>query len=486
MKLITGDCVEEMKKLDPDSIDSIVTDPPYGLEFMGKDWDKLGTKQAQDWHYKWAVEAFRVAKPGAHIVAFGGTRTFHRLTCALEDAGWEIRDCLMWLYGTGFPKSMNVSKAIDKMGGRIGQSTLKLKQELRKRVKFSGKTGTQIDKECGFRAMNYLTIPVEGNRPDPWVDVLPSQQKWDIMCRVLGCDDKLDLMFVEAEREVVGKKKVIPGVAFSTTGPTELDITAPATDEAKQWDGWGTALKPAWEPIILARKPLIGTVAKNILEYGTGGMNVDECRIETNSTDAKAMERANTPNSGRMKAGGSPIGTFVRSNASGAMDTTKGRWPANVVLDEEAGELLDEQSGKIGSASGVRKKAKSGQQPFKTDRGWNQHSMTRDGATAPEDYGDSGGASRFFYCAKASRSERGEGNTHPTVKTVALMRWLCKLITPPKGIILDPFLGSGTTGIAAAFENFEFVGIDKEEEYVKLAQSRIDAHVNPNAGKFFE
>ena len=195
MKLITGDCVEEMKKLDADSIDAIVTDPPYGLEFMGKDWDKLGIKQSQDWHFAWAVEAFRVAKPGAHLVAFGGTRTFHRLTCALEDAGWEIRDCLMWLYGTGFPKSHNVSKGIDKAAGA-------------ERV--------VIEHRRKLQSYGY-----EGNN-------------------TYGND--LDRGGIQ-------------------------DITIPTTKSAKQWDGWGTALKPAWEPIILARKPLIGTVASENFEF---------------------------------------------------------------------------------------------------------------------------------------------------------------------------------------------------------------------------
>ena len=431
-ELIHGDCLAEMPNLPEAFFDSVVCDPPYGLSFMGKDWDH-GIPGPHFWR-----EALRVAKPGSYLVAFGGTRTFHRLTCAIEDAGWEIRDCLMWLYGSGFPKSLDVSKAIDKSAGA--------ERPVIGTWRPRGTARPKADGRGGYR----------------------------------------------------GKTAGIGSHADAFNG--ELSITGPATDAAKQWEGWGTALKPAWEPIILARKPLIGTVAANVLEHGTGGINIDGCRIPTSAADAKARERANTPNSGRMKAGGSPIGTFVRSSATGAMDTTKGRWPANLILDEEAARVLDEQSGYLKSGiAGVRRKPHSSVA---------MHSLGMKGAQEVG-YDDGGGASRFFYVTKASRKEReygcddlplnspgetvgrvdeslgtkspragagrtsGSRNHHPTVKPVALMRWLCRLVTPPGGVVLDPFMGSGSTGIAANQEDFDFVGIELCAEYVEIARKRL-------------
>lgn len=394
-----GDCREQMAALSPDSVDAIVTDPPYGLSFMGKAWDH-GVPGAEFWR-----EALRIAKPGAHLVAFGGSRTYHRLTCAVEDAGWEIRDCLSWLYGSGFPKSLDVSKAIDKAAG--------------------------------------------------------------------------------AKREVVGSKLGRPGMAKdgsnqrsgfdaafggAASGVLSTDITAPATDAAREWQGWGTALKPAWEPIILARKPLAGTVAANFTEHGTGALNIDGCRI----AGVKGV-----PASPRRAEQGAAYGELGNDPGTGSgWDAATGRWPANVVLDEEAAALLDAQSGDL------------------------------------QGRGNVGGASRFFYCAKASRSERNAGldgfpdrrvihqaqtlnngsgglrngdglpsqtkNHHPTVKPVTLMRWLCRLVTPPGGLILDPFCGSGSTGVAASLEGFQFIGIDTEQAYLDIAAARI-AHTQEAA-----
>jgi site-specific DNA-methyltransferase (adenine-specific) len=412
-----GDCLEVMAAMPAESVDAIVTDPPYGLEFMGKSLDApwkatsggfaspgIGARKTdwpsykgsnlnrceacglligqggspcrcekpkpkrqdaermrvfQEWCRVWAGETLRIAKPGAHIVAFGGTRTYHRLACALEDAGWEIRDSLMWLYGTGFPKSLNVSKAIDKATG-----------------------------------------------------------------------------------------------------------IAPSTDATKPWSGWGTALKPAFEPIILARKPLIGTVATNVLTHGTGAINVDGCRVSF-ASDAD-------------KESAFPGGKLLTSHSSGSLTgpgaaqeaqrsefsverNPKGRWPANVLLDEDAAAALDEQTGELSSG-----KMKAG-----TKR------ANRGGPTPEETKSETIGDSRFFYCAKASSSERHAAgdNTHPTVKPVALMRWLCRLITPPGGVVLDPFCGSGSTGVAALEEGFQFVGIEKEAEYAAIAAKRVGCEV---------
>lgn len=393
-----GDCLTAMREaFEDDTFDAIVTDPPYGLEFMGKGWDH-GIPGVPFW-----AEALRVAKPGAHLVAFGGTRTYHRLACAIEDAGWEIRDCLSWLYGSGFPKSLDVSKAIDKAAGAerevVGERT------------FQGKAA----------------------------------QDW----REKGGDN-------------------FNAGAPSSAGCTKtVAITAPATDAARAWQGWGTALKPAWEPILLARKPLIGTVAANVLAHGTGAINVDACRIgDFQNMTPSGVDRRNA----KLHELGYRPGEYPTGADEKTPNTPPGRWPANVALDEEAAAMLDEQTGDRPST--LTGRAEAGQ----------RHDLPRDnrsatgyhgGIPAGRVYADSGGASRFFYTAKASRRERGEGNTHPTVKPLALMRWLAKLVTPPRGVILDPFAGSGTTLLAAQAEGFDAIGIEREAEYVAIIKKRL-------------
>lgn len=358
--LIEGQCQDVLKGFDDNTFDSIVTDPPYELGFMGKKWDASGIAfQVELW-----TEVLRVLKPGGHLLAFGGTRTYHRMACAIEDAGFEVRDCLMWLYGTGFPKSLNIG------GGR------------------------------------------------------------------------------------------------------------------------GTALKPACEPIILARKPLVGTVAANVQQFGTGALNIDGSRIGTTK---------DVPASVRRAPQGSAYGDLSKDPGTGSgWDANVGRWPANVLLDEEAAAVLDAQSGSSTSRVGKPRGSK------KPGDGWG---MTATGA----EYADSGGASRFFYVAKPSRKERdlgcddlppksageatdreegtdglsspragagrtgGARNFHPTVKPVELMRYLVRLVTPSDGVVLDPFVGSGTTGMAARLEGFSFVGIDMTPDYCEIARRRIEA-----------
>lgn len=411
-----GDCLEVMATMEVESIDAIVTDPPYGIHFMGKSWDrptidanigrrdKLGpehwrragrskprsqsafanaateacgynfsqvaNEQFEEWCAAWAYAALRVAKPGTYLVSFGGTRTFHRLTCALEDAGWEIRDCLCWLYGSGFPKSLNVG------------------------------------------------------------------------------------------------------------------------------EGRGTALKPAWEPIILSRKPLVGTVATNVEKHGTGALSIDACRIQGQQGSGVWGSRQENCQS---TFNASPENQEYRS-----AHHESGRWPANVLLDEEAAAQLDAQAGEAGAFAPVR-----GTEP-RADGFSGPVYGAGNAPRAGPFYADSGGPSRFFYCAKASRSEREAGcehlpartgaeavdredgsagtqspragagrvatkvrNYHPTVKPVELMRWLVRLVTSPGGLVLDPFMGSGTTGCAAALENRRFLGIEKETEYIAIAKARI-------------
>lgn len=364
IELKHGDCLEVLRTMPDNSVDSIVTDPPYGLAFMGKKWD-YDVPSEDIWR-----ECLRVLKPGGYLLAFAGTRTQHRMAVRIEDAGFEIRDMIAWVYGSGFPKSLDVSKAIDRAAG--------------------------------------------------------------------------------AERNVIGTKAVTSNfddhngsmMSVSNSGGSNrahvVDITAPATPAARQWQGWGTALKPALEPITVARKPFPGTVADNVQEWGAGGINVDGCRVGTDEvkTIAPYLYRGNNGNS--MGAASERL----RTNGGGT-ESQLGRWPANLIHDGS-----DEVTGLFQGE-------------------------------------DTGSAARFFYCAKASKKDRDEGcegfeamksrNHHPTVKPTDLMRYLCRLVTPPNGVVLDPFMGSGSTGKAAVLERFSFIGIDRESEYVEIARCRIAA-----------
>lgn len=377
------------------SIDTVITDPPYGLKFMSSYWDH-GVPGIAFWQ-----EMLRIAKPGATLMAFGGGRTYHRLTCAIEDAGWQIRDSMMWLYGSGMPKSFNISKAFDKAAGAKGE------------VIGKGKAGA---------AFHYGN-PGEGG---------------------------------------FGKTAHKDG----GTASKEWDVTAPATDEAKLWDGWGTGLKPAFEPIVVAMRPLEGTFVENAKKYGVAGLWVDGGRVSLQENED--LEFLNNRSGGKRG--------FQKSNVYGdgeplpaGCDMSKGRWPANVVLDEESASLLNEQTGVL--TSGMMK---SGQQRKKSKGGGGYHGNMPDEATSAGTYGDSGGASRFFYCAKASPKERGKDNNHPTVKPLELMRYLCRLTkTPTGGIVLDPFAGSGTTILAAILEGRRAIGIEISEEYCEIARNRL-------------
>ena len=418
-----GDCLNIMPTLETESVDSIVCDPPYGLSFMGKDWDH-GVPGVPFWE-----AALRVAKPGAYILAFGGTRTFHRLAVAIEDAGWEIRDTVMWVYGSGFPKSLDVSKAIDKAAGA------------------ERKILTVVDPRSTFDGRKRGSLAINTN----WREAE-------------GRDDVRDL-----------SKKV---------------ITAPASEAAKQWEGWGTALKPAWEPIIVARKPIQGTVAENVLKYGTGGLNIDGCRVgidpKADASQLRTMNRSkkSEKNGWGMNQTGSDTPEVV---------SEKGRWPANLIYDgsdQVVGMFPVTTSGKM--PAGQRRLNSEG--PNRNTYGYMDPDITK-----RDTPGDSGSTARFFYCAKASREDRNEGlnnpgpqfhhgttlrkientdtkgNFHPTVKPTALMRYLCRLVTPPGGVILDPFMGSGSTGKAAAAEGFGFIGIELNPEYVEIADKRINS-----------
>lgn len=395
-----GDCLDILRELPDASVDAVCTDPPYALEFMGKTWDGWSTPAAfQEWCGLWAAECLRVLKPGGHMLAFGGSRTWHRLAAAIEDAGFEIRDSIAWLYGSGFPKSHDVSKAIDKAAG--------------------------AEREILGRSV----------RPDG------------------------------TSRTTTGSGRVAtPFVAHAVEG--DAFVTVPATPAAERWQGWGTALKPAFEPIVVGRKPLDGTVAANVLAHGTGALNIDGCRVGTDGgTRAPGFDS-------RAPESVSAYGHGLNGRSSERVEGL-GRWPANVVLDDTQAAELDRQSGTLSSGTmraGTERQARAGGTIYGTD--------SRNFLPA-DTYGDSGGASRFFptfrYEAKAPTSERprvGEV-AHPTVKPLDLMRWLVRLVTPPGGVVLEPFAGSGTTAEACVLEGFRCIAIEREADYLPLIVSRL-------------
>lgn len=400
MKLYNGDSIEVLKTFEENSIDACVTDPPYSLVsitkrfgkegsapaqygkdgsfsrlskgFMGKEWDGTFIEQNVDF---WK-EVLRVLKPGGHLLAFGGTRTYHRMACAVEDAGFEIRDQIQWLYGSGFPKSHNIGKIIDKKNS--------------------------------------------------------------------------------SEREVIGfdksgsKRNCMAGDFKG--GEYEL------TKGCSEWEGWGTALKPANEPIVLARKPLSEkTIVDNVLKWRTGALNIDGTRIELNQNidDPRLGGKGSWQTSKMAK-------NVYEGEYSGEQISSSelGRWPANVIHDgsEDVLKYFPDSKGQQGNVKGDEPRTGIygvfDRKPF-------------------EKRNDEGTSARFFYCAKASRKERGENNNHPTVKPVKLMKYLIRLITPKGGIVLDPFMGSGTTGLAAKLEGIDFIGIEKEKEYFDIATNRL-------------
>jgi len=440
------------------SVDSIVTDPPYELGFMGKSWDASGIAfNVEVWQ-----EALRVLKPGGHLIAFSGSRTYHRMAVAIEDAGFQIRDQIMWVYGSGFPKSHDISKGIDKRGGSIpSQNDFgKFLQNAKSKTKF---TISDINEALGRRTSNLWSHFIGDIQP-----LLPTFDQYLKLKEILKFDNSWDHLFIdEAEREVAGSKKSGIGSAFgegewASGQAQDVDITIPATDEAKQWQGWGTALKPAHEPMVLARKPLEGTVANNVLTWGVGGLNIDATRV---STDDTIPETSNN----NIKSNSYASDTSNRERDTTYIQNPQGRFPANFIHDGS-----DEVVALFPSTSPSPRGLIT--QGGKAGGGFDVGSSDGTRNTKFQGHGDSGSAARFFYCAKASKRDRNEGaiNNHPTVKPTDLMRYLCRLITPPNGTVLDPFMGSGSTGKAAVIEGFDFIGIDQSAEYVEIAKARIE------------
>lgn len=464
INLMQGDCLERMKEFDDNSVDSIVTDPPYGLSFMGKHWDK-GVPSAEIW-----AEALRVLKPGGHLLAFAGTRTQHRMAVNIEDAGFEIRDMIAWVYGSGFPKSLNVSKAIDKMDAAEAQQARRYR--FTEWVRSQGVTSKQIDEATGTNMGGHYTTAA--SQP-----AVATREHFEKLRPFFCCDvpewvERLvDERTVESEnfkqREVLATEtryneaSGIVSAGRDERKQIERKITAPATEAAKQWDGWGTALKPALEPITVARKPFKGTVAANVLENGTGAINIDGCRVgDFQNTTPSGVDRRNAK---LAELGYRPSEYQMGEKVP---DTPPGRWPANLIHDgsDEVVGFFPESKGQQGAVTGSEASSK-------TANAYGDFS-----ARSPsKPRADKGSAARFFYCAKASKKDRGADNNHPTVKPTDLMRYLCRLVTPPNGIVLDPFMGSGSTGKAAVLEGFSFVGIELESESFDIAKQRInEAH----------
>jgi DNA modification methylase len=710
-----GDCLDVLRELDDNSVDAVCTDPPYGLSFMSKEWDRFAaegrgskvrqrrarevtptgeghstsagpylaagvddTRQGghafQSWCQLWAAECLRVLKPGGHLLAFGGTRTWHRLACAIEDAGFEVRDSLAWMYGSGFPKSLDVSKAIDKRA--------EVNQETRRRIALVAEV-IRTHREAKGMERAEVSLAVVGTPSGAcwnWEhQQLPSVEMWPAIKATLNIPDRFDGLiegdreqFIAAEREVIGTRAgsrlaVAPGQGMDR-GAVDLDVTTPATPDAARWQGWGTALKPGWESVVvarkslpllarigshlddlgdecrqlasgaapssaptrhdspeartatapesaatrpegesarvtptgaaagspeatgtswsewqattclsivtswrrslavlsqptststtgttsettidlttlwsslsqitepntllsetspdglsfharivddlfgaallnwratqtltatgpatsatrpdslvgggprldlitLARKPLTGTVASNVLAWGTGALNVDGCRVGTTDVLKAGGPLTRLPGETRppghhgMHSAGAP--NTYESNPAG-------RWPANVLLDHEAAAMLDEQSGeRAGGAFPTAQKSHDA----------SSFSVTGGALSPPRQMGDSGGASRFFYTAKAGSDERPRANgvAHPTVKPLDLMRWLVRLVTPPGGIVLEPFAGSGATVEACILEGFRCVAIEREADYLPLIMQRIHRQTDPVA-----
>ena len=471
--LLLGDNIQLMKTIEDNSIDSVVTDPPYGLTsivkrfgksnsadaqygtdgvfkrsskgFMGKEWDS-DVPSVEFWR-----EVYRILKPGGHILSFGGTRTYHRMATAIEDAGFEIRDQLQWLFFTGFPKSHNIGKAIDK---RTDWSQYdNFKKMLKKRREELGLSQKKAYIKCKFPSKTF-----GGNS---WFEngKIPSKKDYLLIKEGLLLDDKFDALFEEVQRELVEVKKNSDSkgtIRFTGYGDWKV------TKGNSEWEKWGTALKPANEPICLARKPLSErTIAENVLRHGTGGINIDDCRIEyTSSKDEKHQQNI-------RKGIGKFFGGAGKSICVDPVST--GRFPSNVMIDESIGEILDEQGG------------------IKNQGHWsntNTNGFGEFGGGKSTYYGTGEkdkskiGASKFFYVPKPSKKEKSMGldqisNSHPTVKPITLISYLVRLITPPGGTVLDPYMGSGSGGISTLLEGFKFIGMEQDPEYFEIATARI-------------
>jgi DNA modification methylase len=469
-RILHGNNLDILPTLPDNSVDSIVTDPPYELGFMGKKWDSSGIAYSVElWQ-----QCLRVLKPGGHLLSFSGSRTYHRMVVAIEDAGFEIRDMISWISNKTFPKSLDIGKAIDKGQGHNRDRQLAFTAWMRK----SGLSQIECAQLLQPFAKNLESARAMAQHyySDKQQPAIATADIFDWLRPYLPeVPEEIERLVAERtgiewtaykNRQIVGQKLVPEGHAFASekygksTETKEVDETLPATTEAEKWQGWGTGLKPTVEPIVMARKPVQGTIASNVLKYGTGAININSSRISADMSEFYSKTGNPRSGKGHLKTYGA-AGEFGGDKANAP--SSAGRWPANLIIDEDTAELLDEQSG---------------------------------------------GASRFFYVAKASKRDRNEGldeledsvvgsysgnvandgnkigaqpdkpnqpakNFHPTVKPTTLMEYLIKLVTPPGGLVLDPFTGSGSTGKAAILQGFDFIGIEMTEEYLPIIEGRL-------------
>ena len=427
MKLILGNCIEELKKLKEDSVDSIVTDPPYELGFMGKKWDASGIA----YNVELWKECLRVLKAGGHLLSFGGTRTYHRMACAIEDAGFEIRDMLEWIYASGFPKSQNVGKAYDKKMGKLNYGLHKLQDALNNERKKKGLTLKDVNILWGAPENSGMAAHKLCDKSQPQ---FITNRQMEILNKEWELNGKYNFIYEEAEREFVGRGKagLTKGTIANFSGETEFDLTKGNS----KWEGFGTALKPAHEPIVLARKKLSEkTIVENCIKHGTGALDIDGCRIPTsdeiNSVEGgiKRRNRINQEQGFRPYKKG-----FDNQDKEIWEQNTQGRFPANLLVTDDA---LGEEKSRY----------------FDIDVWAEKHGLIQ--------------------TPKASKKERGEENTHPTVKPLHLISWLVRLVSKKGDTVLDPFMGSGTTGVACKQLDRNFIGIELNEEYIVIAEKRI-------------
>jgi DNA modification methylase len=534
-----GDVIEQLKLLEDNSIDSIITDPPYNLSFMGKKWDNKGApKEFQQWCAEWGQECLRVLRNGGYILVFGGTRTFHRVTSGLEDAGFTIKDCLSWNYGTGFPKSHNISKAIDKLGG--DPKFLKhMAHSLKSARKSRNMSISECDKLFCDSSTNWSWL--EGRRESINIPTLEQQKRivkeWPELEPIFSNFNKKGELKGQKKHSRSGGEDWAKKVGSQSQATVE-QLYDNATPASELWDGYGTGLKPAWEPIILAQKPFKGTYASNVLNQGVGALNIDSCRITV--TDVTTYENNRRGFHERMKNDSArPYEGGWKPNTV-EVEENKGRWPANAIfqhhpdcqvvgnakikgsirkptgkpLFDDTGNadrsvqwnannvkdttvrghgdeivpvwechadcpahILDNQSGVSKSSDAVRRNKREDK---KLTMGGKIHAK---GGSETHGFKDKGGASRFFYCPKTAKKEKTCNglveNTHPTVKPIGLIEWVLKLSTPQgqamgrNPVVLDCFLGSGTTAVAAHRQNIDCIGIDNNADYLDIAEQRL-------------
>ena len=463
----TDDVLDALADYPSESFHGCLSDPPYGINFMGKRWDH-GVPSTKVWR-----EVYRVMKPGAYLLAFGGTRTFHRLVCNIEDAGFAIRDTIMWLYGNGFPKSHDISKGIDKRGGVIPDRSEFARELVRAKAQ-SGLRIVDLNEALGNSNSNVWSHFVGDIQP-----LLPSLEQFGKLCEVLDIDSRWRDWFLEqAEREVVGRR--VTGAAMTNqpgsggtnfgSGTNTVDVTVANTELAQQWTGYGTALKPAHEPIVIAMKPIDGTFAANAVKHGCGGLNIDECRVAYEGGQDKAESQIKNQHKQTSK----PLNAMFRTVVNTGDYSPTGRWPANIIhdgSDEVMGEFPHVKTGKL--------------EPYHLIKHSKNLAMSGDGYERHPSQsfgGFEGSASRFFYTAKVSRNERHLGDIdcrHPTLKPIRLTTYLAALIRPPTHIISDllvPYSGAGSEVIGALKAGWSFVyGIDNSFESCAWAEARIFA-----------